>query len=253
MVCKIYILLCNLNVRALLFVKINLIQNFWRSKMDKRMLMAVPTLFIFFFLTGCQVQMQSSASGAEQVTDLPQIPKNSQGRTVEQQNIWDRVKVTTDPTKVMWIHLIALDGNIIRRMPVRSKTTSSGKRLEPKQAADANGFYPNATQKFSRPSSLIKTDEIMQADGTYGDSDQYVYWFDPMGRYHQWGTAGGLGYLLTDYPIDLVNPSDKITGLYNMDKAAREWQNLQEQKLRDAVNTTKRHVVIPQPKPEVAQ
>ena len=55
-----------------------------------------------------------------------------------------------------------------------------------------------------------------------------------MGRYHQWGTAGGLGYLLTDYPIDLENPVDKITGLYKVQEAAAKWQAEQEAKLKQA-------------------
>ena len=46
------------------------------------------------------------------------------------------------------------------------------------------------------------------------------------------GTAGGLGYLLTDYPIDLANPMDEITGLYNAHKAAQAWQEEQETLLR---------------------
>lgn len=184
--------------------------------------------------TGCGQNLQVSSSGAKQVTNLPQIKSNSRGNTVEQQNVWDRTAVTTDPTKVMWIHLIALNGDIIRRMPVRSKTTSSGKSLEPKHATDAGGIYPDAPTLRPGRTGAWKTDEFMQSDGTYGDSDNYIYWFDPMSRYHQWGTAGGLGYLLTDYPIDLKNPSDAITGLYNTDKAAYEWQELQEKKLRNA-------------------
>lgn len=181
----------------------------------------------------CGPQQQTSSSGAVQVT-ASTVPKNSRGRTVEQQNIDDKNKVTQDPTKIMWIHLIALDGKIIKRMPVRNKVTSSGKRLEPKRAAYAQGgFLPGAG--FPIPGnrdSQYATDEFIQADGTYGDSDPYIYWFDPMGRYHQWGTAGGLGYLKTDYPIDLENPADKITGLYNAHAAAAAWQAQQEAALR---------------------
>ncbi|HEU0085376.1 MAG TPA: hypothetical protein VFQ59_00225 [Candidatus Paceibacterota bacterium] len=146
--------------------------------------------------------------------------------TTEQQNIIDRLRVTTDPAKVMWIHLIALDGNILRRMPVKNKVTSSGKRLEPVIAADANGHFLNV------PGKDAETAEMLQADGTFGSSDNYIFWFDPTMRYHQWGTAGGLGYLLTDYPINLEDPSDKITGLYNVSKVALEWQQEQEKRLR---------------------
>ncbi|MBU0879559.1 hypothetical protein KKA77_00160 [Patescibacteria group bacterium] len=119
----------------------------------------------------------------------------------------------------MWIHLMALDGKIVKRMAVRNKVTSSGKRLEPRHAADANGTFPNASGAFGS----FETDEFIQPDGTYGESDPYIFWFDPMGRYHQWGTAGGLGYLLTDYPIDLEDPIDRITGLYKVQREADEW------------------------------
>lgn len=187
-------------------------------------------LFVCALLMGtseCDGTPQQSSSGAVQVKSVSSVPKNSRGLTTEQQNIQDRIKVTTDPAKVLWNHLIALDGSIIRRMPVRCKVTSSGKRLEPKHAAPGQGSYPAA-------GNGLYTNEFIQPDGTYGDSDSYIYWFDPMGRYHQWGTAGGLGYLLTDYPIDLENPVDKITGLYRVQREAAEWQKTQEEQLRKA-------------------
>jgi len=178
---------------------------------------------------GCD-QKQVSSSGAEQRSSI-KIPLNSKGNTVEQQNIQDRINVTMSPTKVMWIHLISLDGKIVRRMPVRCKVTSSGKRLEPKQAADGLGTYPSSPFEISND-NYWSTNEFIQPDGTYGESDNYIFWFDPQGRYHQWGTAGGLGYLMTDYPIDLANPIDDITGMYNMNQAAHEWQKQQEAELK---------------------
>lgn len=74
----------------------------------------------------------------------------------------------------------------------------------------------------------------MGPDGTYGNSDNYIFWFDPMNRYHQYGTAGGIGYLLTDYPIDLENPIDAVTGMYNVQKEAAAWQAQEEAKLKVA-------------------
>jgi hypothetical protein len=186
-------------------------------------------LFIPFLLgtEGCdESQKQVSSSGASQVR-ASHVKKNSKGRTVEQQNINDRIQVTTDPTKILWMHLIALDGKIIRRMPVVSKVSSSGKRLEAKH------WVTNPNGGTSPPISGDNyTDELIQPDGTYGDSDAYIFWFDPQHRYHQYGTAGGLGYLLTDYPIDLVDPVDSITGMYNANLKASEWQKLQENKMK---------------------
>lgn len=198
--------------------------------MKRSILCAVGFAFFVLFVAGgadCDSPKetdQASRSGAKQVSVFFKFPTNSQGHTVEQQGILDRNKVTTDFTKVLWIHLIALDGKIVRRMPVVSKVTSSGKRLEPMEAVAYGGEWKTRAPGFNG----YETKEFIQADGTFGHSDPYIYWFDPQGRYHQWGTAGGLGYLLTDYPIDLVNPIDEVTGLYNMNKAAHDWQVQQE-------------------------
>jgi len=184
-----------------------------------------------FLLSACGVYVtepQVSTGGAQQIEDLGFIiPKNSQGNTSEQQNIIDRLKVTTDPTKVLWIHLIALDGRIIQRMPVAHKVTSSGKRLEPVAAGSSNEYGYNLPHTNAN-GTVYETTELIQPDGTFGSSDNYIFWFDPQHRYFQWGTAGGLGYLLTDFPIDLTNPQDLVTGMYNADIVAYQWQQVQE-------------------------
>ncbi len=203
---------------------------------------------------GCNGQQQQKSSSGANQAQVSRIPKNSHGLTVEQQNIQDRIAVTTDPTKVLWIHLIGLDGKIIQRMAVRNKVTSSGKRLEPRHAADTLGGYPDANSAIGN-GAMWETDEFIQPDGTYGESDPYIFWFDPMGRYHQWGTAGGLGYLLTDYPIDLKNPIDEISGLYRVQKEALEWQMLQEERLKKALpqersNVQEKKIPVPSSDPK---
>jgi hypothetical protein len=198
-------------------------------------------------IVSCKIRRNEpvSASGAEQIEPI-RVPKNAKGNTVEQQNINDRLTVTTDPAKLLWIHLIALDGKIVKRMPVRGKVSSSGKRLEPSKVVvdpqSSSGNFPSYGGYF--------TDERIEADGTYGSSDPYIYWFDPIGRYHQWGTAGGLGYLVTDYPIDLEDQIDKITGLYNADKAASAWQA--EQEARMQAHEVRRNAPTPRPAPSAA-
>lgn len=203
----------------------------------KRLLLA--GLLLALVMTACGVPSvpQEGTGGATQVQDLGfTIPKNSQGNTSEQQNIIDRLKVTTDPTKVLWIHLIALDGKIIQRMPVAHKVTSSGKRLEPVSAASSAEYGYNYPLVKGGNGVIYETNELIQPDGTFGSSDNYIFWFDPQHRYHQWGTAGGLGYLLTDYPIDLTNPQDLVTGMFNADLAAYQWQKLQEAQMCLAEN-----------------
>ena len=205
--------------------------------MNKKIVFMALVLFIvgFFLLSGCSPSKpQVSQSEAKQVTVFLKIPLNSSGLTVEQNNEEKRIKVTTDPTKVLWIHLITLDGKIIRRMPVTSKVTSSNKRLEPVEAAVCwvgSGKHRHHSGYPKTPDGFCTT-ELIQPDGTFGPSDAYIFWFDPQGRYYQWGTIGMLGYLLTDFPIDLINPEDVATQTFNADKAAYEWQKLQEEQLK---------------------
>lgn len=191
-------------------------------------------LFALSSNTGCETEsvQQSAVTDAKAVDTRITIPKNSNGNTVEQQNILDRIKITTDPTKILWINIYAMDGHIILRNPVRCKVTSSGKRLEPLTASTisntSTGILPVVRPSTGGQDDGIYTNELMQVDGTFGTSDSYIFWFDPMGRYHQKGD----GYLITDYPIDLDNPVNKITGLYNVNEAALAWQHAQEAELR---------------------
>ncbi len=168
---------------------------------------------------------QVSVSGATQET-VKEIAKNSAGLTSEQQNIQDRIKTTTVIGKIMWMHLLNAQGDITKRFPVRNKITSSGKSLEPSKTLGRAG-NPSNHPTYNG----WAVEEFLKPDGTYSSSESYQYWFDPMGRYHQIGSAGMTTYLLTDYPIDLENQTDKITGLYNVNKLAADWAKQQEQNI----------------------
>lgn len=175
-------------------------------------------------------QPQKSSSGAETVDIQKQfkIPVNAQGNTSEQQNVMDKNRITSDPTKIMWMHLVDYNGRMYLRTPVRSKITSSHKRLEPIScsAGLCGGEYQ--TSYGPKTPNGYRTTELIQIDGTYGQSDEYVYWFDPMGHYFQKGN----GYILSDIPIDIKDPINEITGLYQANEAAIKWQKDQETKIK---------------------
>jgi hypothetical protein len=186
------------------------------------------------FTIGCQpvnptVGEQKSSTGARQ-TNPGKIELNKEGHSTEQANILRRIAATTDPTRLMWIHLMSADGKIVSRMVVQGKVTSSSKRLQPKSVAAgmAGGDYK---RDYGIEYNGQRTTEAIQPDGTYGDSDEYIFWFDPQGRYHQLSTsAAGVSYLLTDYPIVLNSGTDVVTGMYELDKAAAEWAARQKGK-----------------------
>ncbi len=210
-------------------------------KKGKNLFLFFMCAFAFILLTsedGCGSKEQQSSSGVGQ-SDVFHYQVNAAGRTGEQQNIYERQEVTSDFTKIFWINIFTLDGKILYRSPVRMKVTSSGKRLEPVVAAGNVGGYPEASSD-----GIFETSEFIQPDGTYGSSDEYIFWFDPLGRYFQLGK----NYLLTDFPIDLSNPVDEITGLYNMNLKAHEWQKVEEEKLRDKFDKEKAEAEKNKPK-----
>lgn len=171
-------------------------------------------------------QVSTSGAHSMNIGQQFQIPVNGKGNTIEQQNIIDRQVVTNDHSKILWIHLVDMNGRIYLRTPVRGKVTSSGKRLEPSSVA-AGGVSDPAQGTYhlygTKTPEGMRTSERLQIDGTYGSSDAYIYWFDPRGYYYQKGD----GYILSDMPINTKAPVDEVTGLYNIDEAAKKWQQSQ--------------------------
>jgi hypothetical protein len=204
-------------------------------KMKKLIMLVALPLSLSTMFTSCDIPttpapVQQASSGAKtmNIAHEFQIPTNAEGNTSEQQNILDQKKVTSDPTRILWMHLVDMNGRMYLRTPVRCKITSSGKRLEPTScAAGLNGGQYDTWYGAPAPHGL-RTTELIQIDGTYGSSDPYVYWFDPMGNYFQKGD----GYILSTMPIDIKNPIDEITGLYRANEAADKWAKEQEAKLK---------------------
>lgn len=142
------------------------------------------------------------------VVQVPEVKNFTEAKQIAK-----KVQLTDDPNTIMWITTLSDMGGVIYYGPVVGKVTSSSKRLEPKaRIDDYNNQYGNQ--------------ERMQADATYGESDPYIYWFDPNGVYHQWN---GL-YFLTSVPYK-VQPG--IINYRNIDTEAMAKQLLAEQALRE--------------------
>ncbi len=144
--------------------------------------------------------------------------------SVERENINKRLKIANDPNQIMWIYGLSDAGNVpIFYSPLVGKVTSSTKRLEPSHIAGQNstiGYV--AGEQFS-------TDEIMGADGTYGSSDPYVYWFTPEGQYLQWNGK----YILSSIPLKFDKPILNVSDI--------DYVELQKgQKAREALKANKK-------------
>lgn len=115
------------------------------------------------------------------------------GRTVEQSNIANRLGQDNKPGAILHLYVLSPEsGQAIIYSTVRGKVTSSGKRLTPRSTIEkyVTGSGDSKTTVYEGQRVIIQdaqhvTTEIVQDDGTYGNSVPYFYWFDANNRYHQ--------------------------------------------------------------------
>jgi hypothetical protein len=142
-------------------------------------------LLVGVFLFGCvnSETGQVANSGVVQATPIPL------SNSIEQANINAKLAIMNKATTVMWFYGLSETGQVIFRSQVKGKVTSSYKRLEPKKI----GCNDNSQYCW----------ESIQADGTFGESDEYVFWFDFEGNYYQWNGK----YILTTKPLHIPTPA----------------------------------------------
>ena len=133
-----------------------------------------------------------AASGVRQAT--VEVPVQSNGLTTEQRNVTNRLKQDNQPGSIKHLYILsAYSGQVLLYSTVDGKVTSSGKRLHPvSQAFVATGDYG----RYERYNP-----DLIQDDGTYGNSAEYVYWWDTKGVYYQHYIAGGEIFLISSQPL----------------------------------------------------
>lgn len=129
------------------------------------------------------------------------VQKGSDGLTIEQRNVRDRLVSDNKPGAIKHLYVIsAYSGQVLIYSTVRGKVTSSGKRLTPTSVVvGASGEYRNPG--FDTGLGGAITGEVLQDDGTYGSSVEYIYWWDAKGAYHQHYIQGGQIVHISDQPL----------------------------------------------------
>jgi hypothetical protein len=142
-----------------------------------------------------------SASGISKVT--VQVPKGADGMTTEQRNIAERLKKDNEPGAIKHLYVIsAYSGQVLIYSTVKGKVTSGGKRLTPTSVNGgygSNGWYGGFAVNIG--GTEMYTNEVLQDDGTYGSSGDYLYWWDTKGVYHQHYVQGGQIVHVSSEPI----------------------------------------------------
>ena len=146
-----------------------------------------------------------SASGVDKVT--VKVPVGPDHLTTEQRNVVERLRRDNEPGSIKHLYVIsAYSGQVLIYSTVKGKVTSSGKRLSPTSVksvwindSNGTGYRDGFTVDIGGQTGI--TQEILQDDGTYGSSTEYLYWFDTKGVYHQHYVQGGQILHVSSEPI----------------------------------------------------
>lgn len=166
----------------------------------------IPAMLVAFSSAGCadfDRTQPTSASGVNKAT--VHVDTDPQGLTTEQHNIMDRLHEDNKPGSIKHLYVIsAYSGQVIIYSTVRGKVTSGGKRLTPTTVAAIDGQYVGSSLN-GIPVNVggrdLRTGEVLQDDGTYGHSMDYLYWWDSKGVYHQHYVSGGQILHISSQPI----------------------------------------------------
>lgn len=149
-------------------------------------------------LVGCGESQQPQAASGVRKADVQIQVDPSTGRTVEQNNVANRLVQDNKPGSVKHLYVISPEsGQVLLYSTVKGKVTSSSKRLSPSTTEDCNYVTIGREQKCTK--------EVLEDDGAYGKSVDYIYWWDAQGRYHQHFFTGGQIIHISDYPITVKN------------------------------------------------
>lgn len=157
-----------------------------------------------FLLAGCvappPLTNEPSADSGVKKTSA-NITLGPDGLTVEQRNVRDRLSADNKPGSIKHLYVIsAYSGQVLIYSTVRGKVTSSGKRLNPRNVVVGDSNQAKRYYGFEVLGGR-ETAEVLEDDGTYGDSVPYVYWFDAKGVYHQHYIEGGQILHVSDQPL----------------------------------------------------
>lgn len=153
---------------------------------------------------GCGGEESVSATGVSAA--VAKFETDEDGHTVEQANILKRYEMDNKRGSVKHLYIIsAMSGQTILYSTVDGKVTSSSKRLTPlsvrrkikSHLGDSSGMV------FKIGDDKYVTTEVIQDDGTFGSSVQYLYWFDVRGVYHQHYVSGGQIIHVSSEPINV--------------------------------------------------
>lgn len=174
-------------------------------------IIAITLLFTLFSCKDFEREQQTSDSGVKKATT--KVATNPDGTTIEQRNIIERLKRDNEIGSIKHLYIVsAYTGDVLQYSTVKGKVTSGSKRLSPKTVCDASGQYNNNSYNWVKiGETQYATTEIIDDGGAYGDSGNYMYWFDAQGNYQQYYPSGGTYVQISDKPLRIKKSNLSLT------------------------------------------
>ena len=165
---------------------------------------------LFASCTDMERNQQHSDSGVTKATTAVQTDAN--GKTIEQENIIERLKRDNQPGSIKHLYIISsYTGDVLQYSTVKGKVTSGNKRLSPKTVNGNGTNSPGYSNLVSIGGTSYCTDEVLDDGGAYGESGNYMFWFDASGNYHQYYPAGGTYVSICDKPQRIKKANFTVT------------------------------------------
>lgn len=162
-------------------------------------LFTVLTVFLLVSCNGNYNSQQQSDSGVSKATT--KVTTNPDGTTIEQKNIIERLKRDNEIGSIKHLYIVSsFTGDVLQYSTVKGKVTSGNKRLSPK-TVNGNGSSIGHPNRVELSGTTYTTDEVLDDGGAYGDSGNYMYWFDAQGNYQQYYPSGGTYVQISNKPL----------------------------------------------------
>lgn len=174
---------------------------------------SVLTIVCMTLLFACNdmgSSQQKSDSGVTKATTA--VHTDADGKTIEQENIIERLKRDNQPGSIKHLYIISsYTGDVLQYSTVKGKVTSGSKRLSPKTVNGNGTNSPGWSNLVSIGGTKYVTDEVLDDGGAYGESGNYMFWFDAQGNYHQYYPAGGTYISICDKPQRIKKANFTVT------------------------------------------
>tara|TARA_R100001143_G_scaffold62914_1_gene67553 strand:+ start:1007 stop:1588 length:582 start_codon:yes stop_codon:yes gene_type:complete len=168
------------------------------------LMLGVIAVLVGGAVSGCDQKQNQPASTTGVGRAQAVVSPGADGLTVEQANVKQRIEQENIPASLKHLYIIsAYSGEIILYSTVDGKVTSSGKRLTPYSViGGVDGSVIGNMAGGIKVPQLGRTNEVLQDDGTYGSSIEYLFWWDVNGVYHQHYVSGGQVVHIADQPME---------------------------------------------------